>query len=108
MRRISRSKEIERVRRTGRTTRAAALHARVTPSTNHASSGLGIIVPRHGRNAVERNLLKRRLRSILAAETFPAGLDVVLTAGPHAYGLTYEELRKNVRTLIRRLVSDTR
>ena len=55
---------------------------------------LGLSVPRRLGNAVTRNRLKRRLRSIWAhVKDLAAGLDVVLIAKPGAQNASYAELR---------------
>ena len=61
---------------------------------------VGIIVPKYGHSSVERNRLKRQLRSIVRTEllgTLPA-VDVVVKALPASYNAKYatllEELRK--------------
>jgi len=61
-------------------------------------SRVGIIVPRYGKSAVERNRVKRRLRELARLELLPSleprpALDVVIRAAPSAYGASYETLR---------------
>lgn len=65
----------------------------------------GIIVPRHGHSAVERNRLKRRLREVIRTGLLPlpAGLDVVVRAGPGAYDLSFAALRGEVEPAIARV-----
>ena len=55
---------------------------------------VGVIVPRHGRSAVERNRLKRRLRELVRRLLVPisASYDVVIHCRPGAYGKTFDEL----------------
>jgi ribonuclease P protein component len=57
---------------------------------------------------VERNLLKRRLREIVRCEILPVILplaaDLVIRAGPHAYGATFDMLRTELTTGVRKLV----
>ena len=64
------------------------LHARV-----------GIIVPRYGHTAVDRNVVKRRLRDLVRTELLPtlAVLDVVIRAAPSAYAASYDTLRGALR-----------
>ncbi len=54
-----------------------------------------MIVPRYGHTAVERNLVKRRLRELARRELLPAlaVCDVVIRASPSAYAATFEALR---------------
>ena len=66
---------------------------------------MGVIVPRYSHSAVERNLVKRRLRELIRTEMLPsmAALDVVIRATPSAYGVDYETLRAAVRQAIERM-----
>lgn len=65
-------------------------------------SRLGLIVPKHGRRIVERNLLKRRLREIGRREILPVlddagtGMDVLIRAKRSAYGVEYESLKREL------------
>lgn len=66
--------------------------------TGSAVSRFGFVVPNTVGNAVQRNLVKRRLREI-AGEViarFPAGLDVVVRASPKAVEATYDQLRREL------------
>lgn len=59
---------------------------------------VGVIVPRYGHTAVERNRLKRRLRELvrtLMLPTLPA-CDVSLRATPGAYRVEVLALRQSV------------
>ena len=63
-------------------------------------------MPRHGKSAVDRNRLKRRLREIIRQDVLPAdrGLDLIVRAAPAAYGVPFDELRSEVTGLMRRLI----
>ncbi len=69
------------------------------------SSGEGArttaIVPRHGRTAVARNKLRRRVQHLLRTEWLPsvAGRDILLAvrAKPAAYEVSYERLKAALR-----------
>lgn len=66
-------------------------------------------MPRFGHTAVDRNLVKRRLRELMRTEflaTLP-DVDVVVRANPAAYGATYEELRGALREWHRKAQSST-
>jgi putative membrane protein insertion efficiency factor/ribonuclease P protein component len=57
---------------------------------------VGFVVPKHGRSAVERNLLKRRLRELvrtLILHRLPV-VDLVIHARPSAYRLDFAELTR--------------
>jgi len=75
-------------------------------------SRLGLIVPKHGRKIVERNLVKRRLREIGRCAVLPeldaAGkpADVMIRARRRAYEATFEELSREVRGAVDELCSD--
>jgi len=66
----------------------------------------GIIVPRYGHSAVDRNRLKRRLREVIRTDLLSAeiGLDLVLRAAPRAYQLSFAALRSEVAGMIGRAV----
>ena len=81
------------------------MHVRMSPSV-FVLTRVGIIVPRHGHTAVDRNRLKRRLKEILAKETFPPGFDVVLVSDAQAYALNFDELRARVKGITARIVRD--
>ena len=68
---------------------------------------VGIIVPRHGHNAVERNRLKRRLREIVRQDLLPTehGVDLIVRAAPAAYSVPFTELRTEMNGALRRVVS---
>lgn len=74
-------------------------------------SRLGLIVPKHGRKIVERNLLKRRLREIGRRSVLPvldaAGVhaDVLLRARRQGYGAAFGELEEEVRSAVEELCS---
>lgn len=61
-------------------------------------SRLGLIVPKHGRRIVDRNLVKRRLREIGRREVLPrlddagVSLDVLVRARRSAYDTGFTEL----------------
>jgi len=68
---------------------------------------VGIIVPRHGRSAVDRNRLKRRLRGIIRQDVLPAerGLDIIVRTSPGAYALQFADLRTEMNGVLGRLLS---
>ena len=62
------------------------------------------MVARYGRSAVQRNLLKRRIREIVRQDILPAlrasdrAVDVLVRARRGAYDAPYAELRDEMRT----------
>jgi len=82
-------------------------HLDVFFSTSPVSrSRLGLIVPKHGHEIVERNLVKRRLREIGRRRALPtlneAGhpADLLLRAQRKAYGADYAVLEAEVMTAV--------
>ena len=71
----------------------------------------GMVVPKHRRSSVERNLLKRRLKEVGRLRLLPrlwscgAPLDVLLRARPEAYRATYAELEEQVDRILEELCS---
>jgi ribonuclease P protein component len=75
-------------------------------------SRLGLIVPKHGRRIVDRNLLKRRLREIGRRRILPeldaAGkaIDVLIRARERAYGMDFESLAREIEEAVGGLCSE--
>ena len=101
-----RAGEIRQVAREGKRIRTAHCDVRVNASLLHPGR-VGIVVPRHGRAAVERNLVKRRLTELVRTELLRhvADADILIRALPAAYGATFEELKEDVLALQRRLAA---
>jgi ribonuclease P protein component len=96
-RRITRGAEIRDIFKRGR--RSRTLHLDVLDSDSPLSFvRIGVVVPRYGNTAVDRNRLKRRLREALRCEIVPRldrkGLarDVLVRARREAYGVDYPDL----------------
>jgi ribonuclease P protein component len=68
---------------------------------------VGIIVPRHGQSAVNRNRLKRRLREIVRQDVLPTerGLDIIIRTAPGAYSVPFADLRVEMNGVLGRLMS---
>lgn len=66
---------------------------------------IGVIVPRYGHSAVDRNLVKRRLRDLARTQLLPtlAVIDVVIRATPSAYAASYDTLRAALEKATRQL-----
>lgn len=73
-------------------------------------SRVGVVVPKYGKNSVERNLLKRRLKELVRIEVLPVlqsvpAIDLVIKTAPRAYTRTFDELREEVRKWTHQLVT---
>jgi ribonuclease P protein component len=68
---------------------------------------IGIVVPKYGATAVQRNLIKRRLRELARCELLAAlpPCDVVLWATPSAYRADFDALRASVLKARERLLA---
>ncbi len=92
------------MRLSGARLRVPSLDVRAQPNTlTHAR--IGIVVPKYGATAVQRNVIKRRLRELARRELLAAlpPCDVVLWATPATYRSDYAALRASVlraRTLL--------
>lgn len=66
---------------------------------------VGVVVPRFGRSAVDRNRLKRRLRELVRVHLLPRPLsmDVVIWAQRGAYQLDFSELQVALLSLAARM-----
>lgn len=108
--RITSSDEIRALFRRGKRRKTRHLDAFISPSPV-AYPRLALVVPRHKRRVVARNLVKRRLREIGRTVLLPAlgnngrALDVLLRARPEAYGASFAELRDEVAALTEELCS---
>ena len=96
-RRITRGSEIRLLFKRGKRNRTPHLDVLVADSPG-SFSRVGLVVPRHGHSAVERNTVKRRLREALRREVLPAldaragRVDLMVRARREAYGVAYDEL----------------
>jgi ribonuclease P protein component len=67
---------------------------------------VGVVVPKHRRSSVERNLLKRRLRELLRLEVLPRlvdlqlPVDVLIRARREAYAATYAQLHAELTDFV--------
>lgn len=86
----------------GRRFRGRALEVRIGPADTNVSR-VGVVVPRHGRTAVARNLVKRRLREIVRRDRIGSGAnppaDFVVIALPRAYDASFVQLREELLAL---------
>jgi ribonuclease P protein component len=107
--RLSRSRDFDAVYRKGRSvsTRYLVLYAFVRPDGGEEVSRLGLAVSRKVGGAVERNRVKRRLRTAFEPlqDTLPGGRDFVLIVRPGfaeaAEANGYEWLGDRVREVFR-------
>ncbi len=84
--------------RAGRCNRGRFVDLFSAPSPS-GRSRVGVVTPRHGRGAVARNRLRRRLTEISRLDLLPAlegrrlDMDLILRAKPRAYDASYMRLR---------------
>jgi ribonuclease P protein component len=111
--RITGSTEIRTLFRRGKRRKTRHLDVFVSPSPV-ARPRIGIVVPKHKHDIVDRNLVKRRLRDAVRRFVLPllrrrgAALDVMLRARPEAYGAPYAEMRDDLVALAEELCSRAR
>lgn len=62
---------------------------------------IGVIVPKYGRNIVDRNRVKRRLRELARIRLLPSAgrLDIVVRAKPGAYGTAFTQLAVEIEEI---------
>jgi ribonuclease P protein component len=109
---LTRTTDLELVRREGKRFRSSMLEVRslasLLPSTQaQRSSRIGLIVPRYQHSAVDRNRVKRRLRAALRALwtdslMHDAPQDLVVRAAPAAYRAAYASLASDLTRLLAR------
>ena len=108
--RITASDEIRSLFRRGKRRKTRHLDAFVSPSPS-AFPRLGVVVPKHKRTIVERNLVKRRIRELGRTLVLPRlrnsgrALDVLVRARPEAYGAEFGALRAELEALTEELCS---
>lgn len=99
--RITRDREIRALFRRGKRSRTDHLDVFASASPVPYPRA-GIVVPRHRRRIVERNLLKRRLREIVRRVVLPRlrdkgmPIDLLVRARREAYTASFEELKKEL------------
>ena len=109
--RIRRGAEIRSLLRKGARARSAHLNVFAAPAP-HSAPRFGTIVPRYGRNAVARNLLRRRLREIGRRGVLPelarrgCAVDLLVRARPGAYAARFPELEAELMRLSEGLCPD--
>lgn len=108
--RVRRTHEIRALLERGKRKRTQHLDVFLAPSPV-SFSRLGLIVPKHGKRIVDRNLLKRRLREIGRRVLLPdlaergVSVDVLVRARHGAYGVGFAALRDEVRSAVEALCS---
>jgi ribonuclease P protein component len=62
---------------------------------------VGVVVPKCGRNIVDRNRTKRRLRELVRIRLLPVigRVDLLVRAKPQAYRSTFDQLTAQVDTI---------
>lgn len=86
--------------------RLLVVHAHRTDTRADSPPRVGFVVSKAVGGAVQRNLVKRRLRELARTElgVTPAGVDVVVRANPGAAEATYDDLRSTLNPLWHRAV----
>lgn len=66
---------------------------------------VGVVVPRYGHSAVDRNRLKRRLRELVRTHILPLGVssDLVIWAQRASYRLEFAQLRGEMELVVTKL-----
>ncbi len=100
--RIKQSKEIESIIKTGRSkgTRYFVLYTKKHSGQSHFR--YAISVSKHYGNAVMRNKMKRRMRSVIADGSFQDDIDFFVVAKPKSAELSFSEIEEQLKTLFRR------
>ena len=96
---MRKTRDIQRVQRTGKRIRLPSLLVLFTPS-EHVESRVALTVTRKVGNAVNRNRVKRRLREAIRqqASLIPHGKDVVVIAHPQAAKMSLDGLSSQLES----------
>jgi ribonuclease P protein component len=102
--RLTRKSDLQAVIREGKRIRSRHFDIRALASPL-AHPRVGVVVPRFGHTAVDRNKLKRRLREIVRIQLLPVlpAVDLLIRSRPGAYGASVAILATelaNVRTTL--------
>ena len=109
--RIRHTREIRALLERGKRKRTKHLDVFLAPSPV-PHSRLGLVVPKHGREAVERNLVKRRLREVGRRTILPAlaqrgiAFDILVRARREAYGAGFGALDGELLRAVEALCSE--
>jgi ribonuclease P protein component len=99
--RITRTREIREVLRSGRKKKTSHLDVFFL-SSGVETPRIGLIVPKYGGRIVDRNRLKRRVREVVRREVLPRlkkadqCMDVLVRVRREAYRATYQQLRREL------------
>lgn len=108
--RLTRSRDIRALFRRGKRKKTSRLDVFFLSSPEKRPR-LGIVVPKHHRNVVDRNRVKRRLREIGRREVLPRlyeadlQLDFLVRARREAYEASYRQLRRELLEVTEELCS---
>ena len=102
--RLTRERELERVKQTGRRLRTEHLEIRAADSLLSYCRA-AVIVPKYSRTIVERNRLRRRLRELTRTVLIPtcSSIDLVIRALPAAYTADFRSLAREIDTISTKL-----
>ena len=98
--RLTRERELKRVKQTGRRLRTEHLDTRAADSLLSYCRA-AVIVPKYGCTIVERNRLRRRLRELARTVLIPtcSSIDLVIRALPAAYRADFSSLAREIDTI---------
>lgn len=96
-----------RVRHHGKRVRGRLLDLGCLADSQRGFSRVGIVVPLHGRSAVDRNRVKRRLREIVRLSDIgrrtSVHADILVNARRDAYASSFDGLRAELMMLAQRM-----
>ena len=98
---MRRRTDFDRVFQQGRHNSGRLLAVRSVPN-DVTLSRYAFAIPKRVGGAVVRNRVRRRLREILRATALHEGFDVVISVRPEAASSTFDGLRQELTTLLKR------
>lgn len=99
--RLTRERDFKKINSLGKPFFSSLLRIRILTTNKNNNRFAVVVSAKVSKKAVERNLLKRRLREVirLNQSRFKSGFDVVVVANPLALNASYQDLESQLLKL---------
>lgn len=99
---LRKQKDFEEVYAKGRRTSGPLFNLKAVPTESEQSRVAFVISKKTAKKAVDRNLLRRRLKAIWQEQDFKPGFDIVVLVKAEALKADYTELKKELIRILER------